>query len=219
MAISFPRDFPTVKGFTNGSTFMPLYTQTRALSGGGSVEVADLATMRWAGKYQTTNLLDVEYGEWSAWLDSLRGGIKQFKGYHPLRKYPTTYPLGWAGLTKAVGGAPFTGTANLVSIAGSNVEVVVDGLPASFVLQEGDFLSFPIGGVEMLYRITEGSTSSGGGSITVGIVPPVLASASSSVVVTLEKPFCLMRLVGDTVRSIRPARIASISFSGEQTLI
>jgi len=56
--------------------------------------------------------------------------------------------------------------------------------------------------------------------VTVSIFPNVLATAATGVTVMLEKPYCLMRLVGDTARAFTTsARTASLSFTAEQTLI
>src|SRR5689334_21143863 len=107
-SITFPIDMPVrADGHHPFETarFDPMYTQTVAPTRGSQMQVANLASDLWMMEF-TSHPLDLEEGlQYQSWLQSLRGGLRLFKAWHPLLRYPQFYPDGWTGLSAAHGGA------------------------------------------------------------------------------------------------------------------
>lgn len=219
MALTFPRDFPLDGCFTGGCSFDPVYQQSQSLTGGASPNVADLGPAYWEASYATEVLSRENFGIWTAWLQSLRGGLRTFKGRPALWKWPQAYPRGFAGLI--VSASPFSGSGNLSAIGGSRDSVTINELPAGFVLKPGDYFSIPAGTKQHLHRVTEGATSGSGGStsLTVSCEPIIRPGLSTGIDVLLEAPYCDMVLTGAPSISRQGTRGGSISFSAQQVLI
>lgn len=216
MAITFPRDFPLDGLFTGESTFEPEYQQTQAITGGGSVNAADLGPAMWQGEFSTVVLSRENFGIWTAWLHSLRGGLRMFKGRPPFWKWPQRYPHGFAGLIYA--SAQWSGLGNLSVIGAGRDTVTINQLPNGLVLKAGDYFSIPAGSRQHLHRIIEGGTSSGG-AVALTVEPVIMPGVATGVAVRFEAPYCEMVIVGKPriVRDVN--RGGSISFTGMQVLI
>lgn len=216
MTITFPRDLPEPHRMRQ-VRFEPVYTQVRAPTRGGLVQVANVGADLWSARYETVPLREAEAEAWKAWLHSLRGGARLFKMWHPLRRYALAYPGGYAGLDRAGGGA-FDGTANLDAIGVARDTVTIDTLPQSFVLTVGDLISIPLGvGHRTLHRVVEGGTSGVGGSVTVTVEPTVPLGATTDSTVDLEKAWCYGVLDPRTVSGPwQVGRIAAVSFEALQ---
>lgn len=217
MALSFPRPIPFDACFTDPGSFTLQYQQSRAITGGGSPNVANLGPAMWHGEYSTRVLTRADFEEWHAWLLSLRGGMRTFKGRPPRRKWPMAYPTGFAGLE--VASAAFTGSGNLKAIAETRDSITVESLPVGFVLQLGDYLSLPVGTVQALHKVTEAGIAGAGGEVTVGIEPTARADAEADVAVLFGAPWCTMRLSADPSIQADPVKGGTISFEGLQVHI
>lgn len=216
MTLTFPRDFPLDGSFTGACSFDPVYQQSQSLTGGASPNVADLGPAYWEASYATEVLSRENFGIWTAWLQSLRGGLRTFKGRPALWKWPQSYPRGFAGLTYS--GSPFSGSGNLSSIATERDTITINELPANFVLKPGDYFSIPAGTKQHLHRVTEGATG-GASSVTVGIEPIIRPGISTGIDVLLVAPYCEMVLTGPPSISRQGTKGGSISFSAQQVLI
>lgn len=220
MSLSFPRAFPSVSsprsGWFDSASFQPVFTQSQALTGGGSPNAAELAPQRWSAEYSTTMLNEAELETWDAWLASLGGGLRTFKGVPSLRAYPRAYPTGFSGLTYS--GSPFSGSGNLSAIATPRDEVTINQLPTGFVLNIGDFFSIPVGSRQQIHKLTTGGTASGG-SVTVGVTPTIRPGVSTGIAVLLASPWCDMVLEGTPQVRTTNVRTGSISFKGMQVLV
>jgi len=216
MALTFPRAFPLDGCFTGSCSFEIAYQQSQVLTGGASPNVADLGPAYWMADYSTQALSREDLGIWQAWLTSLRGGLRTFKGRPALWKWPQAYPRGFAGLTFS--GSPFSGSGNLSNIAAGRDTITINELPASFVLKAGDYLSIPAGTKQHIHRVTEGATG-GASSVTVGIEPIIRPGIVTGIDVLLEAPYCEMVLTGPPSISRQGTRGGSISFSAQQVLI
>lgn len=213
MAITFPRDLPYEP--TERSPFMPAYQQTVSLTGGGSVNAADVGPMMWRCEF-AANMGDRDRFEtWVAWLNSLRGSIRTFRGRPPGRRYPLAYPKGFAGVLYL--GSQWSGSGNLAVIGASRDTVTINQLPNGLVLRPGDWFSFAGPTRQHLHRIIEGGTSSGS-AISLTVEPTIRPDITTTRSVRLDTPYCDMVLESDFTAT-RNGLGGSISFSGIQVLI
>lgn len=218
MALTFPRALP-ICAWTEDSTFVLDRQQTDAMPGSGALNVAELASPTWRAKYATRILDRATFAAADAWLTSLRGSLRTFKGTVARARWPLAYPRGFAGLI--VSAAPFTGSGTLTTIGAGRDTITVSALPVGFVLAPGDWLSIPVGSRQHLHRILEGGTASGGGAVNLTVEPTINPSVTTDTppAVLFAAPYCEMVLSGkpDIVRSA--VRGGSISFEGVQVLI
>lgn len=211
MAITFPRAFPLDGCFTGECSFEPVYQQARSITAGAQPTAVEVGPTYWRGTWQTRALSREDFGIWQAWLQSLRGGLKTFKGRPALWKWPQAYPRGFAGIS-------FDGTGNLASIATERDSITVDELPNGLILKAGDYLSIPVGGKQHIHRIVEDVVSSSNAA-TITVEPPLRPNAVADVDVLLEAPYCDMVLADAPEISRSGTRGGTISFMGVQVLI
>jgi len=221
MTISFPRDLPEFSGrlLFSQADFDPFYQQTMSPSRGGQVQVANLGPDLWSMSFATDPISYQTGLEYMAWIQSLRGGARLFKAWHPLRRYPYAYPNGFAALTRAGGGA-FDGTCTLNAIATERDTITLTTLPASFQFNIGDMVSFPMlsGATRALVRVLEAATANGSGVATLAIEPTIPLAATTGVTATLVKPWCLAVIDAKSIKGpMRPGMFQSVSFSALQT--
>jgi hypothetical protein len=192
MALTFPRDLIEFGGKApfRAVSFEPQFLQVVAPTRGGLAQVANVGPELWRIKYETRAMNKADAAEFSAWAQSLRGGAKLFKAYHPQRALPQAYPGGFGSLTKAAGGSFAAGTGSLTAIGTTRDTITVNGLPASFALNVGDMLSYPIGDTRALHRVMEDATGNGSGVVTLTVEPTVPLAATTSVSVLFLKPYC-----------------------------
>lgn len=214
MAITFPRDMPSQCRITGEVPFVLVYQQSRGLAG-GSPQVADLGPALWSGKWKIQLETPLEFGAWSAWVSTLRGGLRTFKG-RPRRRWPLMHPRGFAGLT--VGGAPFSGAGNLLTIGATRDTATLSQLPPGLKLVTGDHFSLAVGVRQHLHRITEGGTVGGPGTVAVSFEPPLHRNATTGTPVLLDAPWCTMIASADPSETAG-MRGGSVTFDGIQVLI
>jgi hypothetical protein len=220
MVISFPRDIPEINGFQpfRALSFQPEFMQTRRTSRGAQPQVADLGSALWVAQMTSMELSHEAALELETWLQTLRGGSRLFKLWHPLRRYPKHYRDGFAGLSRA-GGGSFDGTCTLNAIGAQRDTIELTTLPASFVFSNGDMVSYPIGASSRaLHRVVEASTGSGGGVATIAIEPTVPLGVATAVTATLVKPYCLASVDAASIKaSYQAGQSATVSFTAIQT--
>lgn len=217
MAIIFPRDFPLDGCFTDDCEFDLIFPQSRSLTGSASPDVADVTPAYWVGTWNTKLMTREKFALWDAWLTSLRGGLRLFKGRPNRHRWPMAYPRGFAGLT--VGGDAFSGLGNLAVIGAGRDVVTINALPVGFVLKTGDWFSIPAGPRQRLHRITEGGVANGFGAAQVSCEPTIVQGVSTGVAVRLDTPYCEMNLSSTPKKPRDPIKGGRISFSGQQILI
>lgn len=222
---TFPREMPVrwdgAPPFER-ATFKPGYTQAKAPTRGALVQVVNLAPDLWVMEF-SSHVMDFDEGqEYLAWLQSLRGGTRLFKAWHPLLEYPRAYvDTGWTGLVVAGGATPFAGTGSLLAIALQRDGVSIGGLPAGFELKIGDQLSLELpGGSRSLHAVMEEATADIDGEVDLTIEPivPLSATLSPAPEVLFHKPWCFATLDADSVSGPwEPGQIARVSFRAEQS--
>lgn len=219
MSLTFPRAFPTLCGRVTGQT-RPFYQQSHSMTGGAQPNVAEVADQLWRTPYTFEVRGRAEVEAFKAWLRSLRGGLRTFKGIpvrgNKLYRWPVSRPRGFDGLL--VSAVQWDGTGNLDAIGEELDTITITELPNGLVLSPGDFISFPIGSREHLHQITEGGTVSAG-SVTLTIEPTVQPDAVEDVAVRFEYPYCDMLIVSETDEPQEDRDLARFSFEGLQVRI
>jgi len=219
MAITYPRPLP-VCAFTEASTFLLKRNQSQSMTGAGSPNVAEIGPAMWRAKYATRILDRATFVAAEAWVASLRGGLRMFKGAVPRHRWPLAYPRGFAGLL--VSAVQFTGSGTLTTIGAGRDTITVSSLPVGLVLAAGDWLSVPVGSRQRLHKILEGGTASGGGAVNLTVEPvidPSVVTSGDPVPVLFDAPWCDMVLASEPDVSRDPVRGGSLSFEGMQVLI
>jgi hypothetical protein len=157
-----------------------------------------------------------KFAIWDAWLHSLDGGLRLFKGRPPHWKWPQAYPRGFSELTYS--GSPWSGSGNLSAISAGRDTVTVNQLPNGLVLKAGDYFSIPAGSRQLLHRIIEGGTASSN-SVSLTVRPAIRPGLVTGIAVKFEAPYCEMVLQGKPDRTRHGNRGGSIAFTGLQVLI
>lgn len=212
MAISFPRALPSMCSPVSGSTPLKRF-QTAAFDGDSGLGSVDIAPAIWSGQYNFVARGRQEVATWQAWVASLRGGMRTFKGI-PIRdgrklyRWPLSRPRGFDGLT--VSASPWTGFGTLTDIGASRDTITISAMPNGLVLSPGDYVSFPVGSVNHLHMILEGGTVSGN-AVTVTVEPIIRPDVTaSSQAVQFEYPWCTSYIAGEVSES---GTMAAMTFS------
>nr|WP_314525489.1 hypothetical protein [uncultured Brevundimonas sp.] len=139
-----------------------------------------------------------ETDEWFAFLDALRGLQRPFLAHDLTRPYPRAYPTGFAGLSRAGGGA-FDGTATSWSVNADRDQITLAGQPAAFPLKRRDglMLRWSTGGEprRSLHRLSAPATATAGGVVTLAVEPPVPTLVPGTAVADLAKPQAVFKQV------------------------
>lgn len=222
MALTFPRAMPT--GGVDSQSFDLArvdYLSPTADGGGGGV-TAGWPLWRMTLTLNNTDVDETE--EWRAWILAQRGSQRLFFGRDLTRPFPKAYPGGFAGLTRAGGGA-FDGSAATWSVNADRDVITLTGLPAGFILSWNDGLGFKwtTGGAarRSLVRCVEPVVANGSGVAALTVEPPLPTVTSNAAVAYLNQPDCLMRLVpGETqIGEIDTLHTAGGSVTAIQRLI
>jgi hypothetical protein len=112
----------------------------------------------------------------------------------------------------------------ITGVAANNRDVTLAGLPAGYVLTEGDLLSFTYLSNPTryaLHRVMETRTAAAGGGIaTVEVSPPIRPGSTWPRPLTLLRPFCKAVIVPGSFEAPVMTRSprATFSFSWRQSL-
>lgn len=131
MSLSFPRtDILTGLRFQAVTPrIKPLWRQETSRTAGGVTLVRDLGPLLWQVAYLTSPMLRDEAGALEADLLTLDNGAQLFEGYDPARPLPASDQTSL--LTDVT----------IHSIRNDRLALRLTGLPASFALTKGDWLS------------------------------------------------------------------------------
>lgn len=153
MSLSFPR-----RDILDGLTFpastpriKPLWRQETSRTAGGVTLVKDLGPLLWGVSYLTTAMPRDRAGEVEADLLSLENGAQLFEGYDPARPFPASDKV-----SSLVG-------VTVHSIRNDRLALRLTGLPGSFFLTKGDWLSIDDGANLHLLRAVESNIAAGTG--------------------------------------------------------
>lgn len=215
MTITFPRDFPSFC-FTGACPFHLVPIQAGNLSGTGSASAVGLAPSYFEGQWLLETSDRETFGLWEAWLDTLRGSIRAFKGVPGRHRWPLKHPRGFAGMTFL--GNPWTGIGNLSVIGAGRDAVTINQIPNGVMLSPGDFFSIPGASRQRIHRVTAGGTSASN-QVAISCEPPIVPGVLVGVPVRLASPYCEMTLVEKSVTPRDRGRGGTISFKGQQQLV
>lgn len=149
----------------------------------------------WKAVVQTNHLDRAKRQTWSAWKDSLRGGLNRLRMYDTARSQPLAYldatqpsdiSSGWNGLAS-------------VTSVGSSGTLGLSSLPAGYALSVGDRIGLEQSSRHGYYNVISGGTANGGGALTV-TVAPLLQTAyfTTSAVARIWRPVALFRMDPDS---------------------
>jgi len=215
--LTFPRDFLEPLPFQK-ATVEPVYGTTRSPTRGALQQAASIAADYWEGHFETYPMREADAEEWKAWLASLRGGLRTFRMWDPVREFARAYPQGYAALTRHGGGSFADGTATLTAIGGSRDTVTLATLPSTFVLLPGDRISIPFQTTKRcLVRVVEGATASAG-TATVGVEPVLPLAVAADVTVDLKRAHCVAVVDAKSISGPwQTGRKAPVMFRAEST--
>jgi|GEM_PF-488431 len=144
---------------------------------------------------------------WRAFFARLRGRIRRFYCWDVTRPFPLKYRGGFAGLSRAGGGA-FDGAAlgwSQTILADGDARITLTGLPAGFEISTGDYIGWrwdaagAAAGNMMrrtLARAVLPATANASGQAQVTVEPPLnTALVPSGAIAHLDHPRCVMQLV------------------------
>lgn len=205
MPLSFPRDMPV--GAVATIDFNIQRVDFRSPEQSGRIAGVQAGFPLWRLEISLQNSDPDEGDEWITFLDSLRAAQRTFIGRDLSRLYPKAYPKGFAGLTRAGGGA-FDGTATTWSVNTTGDVLTLHGLPAGFAIAKRDYVGFKYGSTSRaLARFVEAGAADGSGDLSLTIEPPlpVIGDAGGVVptdaVCHFDEPGCVMRLSPDETKS------------------
>ena len=158
-------------------------------TGGGDLIKAEVGEPKWTAEVTCAPLTRDQANDIQATFEYLETAGASFYLYNRLRPYPANDPTG---------GGIVSSTVTVASISG-NKAVALTGLPASYVLSRGDFLTVTYGSAPIrraLLRVMETVTASGAGVSPQFEVQPFLRTGIAvGQAVDLTKPYCRMTLV------------------------
>ena len=161
----------------------------------------------WIARFELDRSDPVSGDQWRAFFSRLRGRIRRFYAGDPTRPFPSIYRQGFAGMTRAVGGAfdgPALGWAQNINADG-DAQIGLTGLPANMILKTGDYIGFKwdapgsaAGSYDRrtMMRLVENATASSGGAVTVIAEPPLnTALVPAGAIAHFDRPVVVMQLV------------------------
>lgn len=176
---------------------------------GGMIITKETRSPLWYAKLQTAALYHADMFRVQAQIEAMGEVISTFYAYNPALYGPIADPDG-----AALGGASVT----LSAVDPDNKLITLAGLPAGYVLQSPDMLSFDYGNSRALHRVVQGGAAAGDGTLQVEVRPHIRPGYSIGAVVTLIKPTCEMRIVPATFDIQSSGMTSQISFEAQQVI-
>jgi len=178
----------------------------------GVSQAKDLGPAVWSWRFRSRSMDLADAQSLMADLRSLNGAVHSFFVHPTERPFPVT----------ASGPGDLTGsTVTVKSISADRTELAVEGLPASFLLKRGDFLSIATttGGVCFLELAEDQQAWPAGGTPAGVVSPSVMPGVEVGAAVTLVNPLCEVRLVPGTLDDVMvSARRRAVVFEAEQVI-
>jgi hypothetical protein len=182
---------------------------------GQQIRVKQLGPDLWSGRFESAQLPRLAARSLKAILHGILMQRTTFYGWDPGGQYPAADPLGAKIVTPA--------NIKINSLNADAQRMSLKGLPASYKLTRGDYLSFnygsPVGrALHQIWSPTTTTANASGVTTEFWVTPRIRPGAGIDAVVALEKPSAEMMIVpGSLVTSDGP-RFGSISFEALQVL-
>lgn len=180
---------------------------------GGEVMSAELGPMLWRGQIRLGKMSQAEARHPDVLLDILGVPGRTFWAYD------TRHPAPFMDPTGTILGAA---TPSIHTLSNNARDIRLQGLPAGYVLQRGDYLSFDYAGRRALHRVAGTSVVAAGTGITplFEVSPMIRPGALVGAAVTLVRASCKAMLIpGQTDKGIARSTVhEGMTFQFIQTL-
>lgn len=184
-----------------------------SITGGGEVLAAMVAPQLWRGRVELHDLPLARAGAVQALLSVLRRPGASFL----VRPHFMSYPAGDLDGSRLGAATP-----SILSVNADNRRLALQGLPAGYRLQRGDYLGFTYAGIRALHRVVavEAVALSNGQTPQFEVTPLIRAGAATGQAVQLVDPSCKAVMVpGSIVPGVNQRRwTTGLSFDWVQTL-
>ncbi len=191
MALSFPLSTAQFFDLLPIRAFRMKPADNRAFSetGGGELIAAGRGQRLWQGEVTLDLDIHAQIAGLDAKLSLLEEAGASFLMYDPRKPFPAADPDG----SILSGSSPVIATLNA-----NNRELTISGLPAGYVLTEGDLIGWTYGASPLrytLHRIVTGGTANGSGvSPSIEVSPFIPNGVSTGAAVSLIRPPIKARL-------------------------
>lgn len=184
---------------------------------GRRTEAQTFGTPYWIAQYKASLLGFEDFGKLDAFIMSAGDDGETFLGYDVFRPRPIAMNTGAPLSGVKAGGGAFNGTAVLTTITDSRT-VIVGGLPAGFVLSQGDYIEFRMSPlVRSLHRIMAAATATGAGVVTLKIKYGLdTQHFTTAAVVNFEKAACVMQIDPGSFSGVKSKRYGDLPFSATE---
>lgn len=187
---------------------------SRTTSVGGKIFSTQRGRPKWRATLQTVPLTRSQSQELEAWWTDQLVGMNTTLLSNAEKAYPVRYPNGFAGLTRATGGA-FDGTATTSSLTPTTIGL--QGLPANFVLEAGDLVGLEEAGRYGLFQLKSAATAIASGTLTIDVHPQINTTAFSlAATANFASPLLEMVVDPGSFQGPRTARPQPVRFSLSQ---
>ena len=216
MALTYPLSYAQFLGALRVEEvmFRLSHPQEHTRLGDGTVISASLGASLWTGTIRLAQANHARHAEMEALIALMDQPGATFLCHDPRYLGPASDPTG-----SSLGSR----TVTIHSVSSNLRELRITGLPSGYVLSAGDMLAFQYGSNPVryaLHRIVVGGTSSSGGlTPMLEVVPPLRPGAAAGLPVSLIRPACKARLLPEpTYGAGRQALSRGASFDFIQTL-
>lgn len=195
MAFTYPltrAQFMDILPIGQFSMELPEQMETNRTGNGEQID-ADLGDRVWQGEITMGRMTRAEAGRPEVMIDLLRQAGRSFLVYDPRRPAPLLDPTG------SILGAS---TPTINTLGADSRELRVGGLPATYVLSPGDYLSFTYGTNPVryaLHRVVATTQAVAGLTPLFEVTPNIRTGAVTGAAVTLIKAHCKAKIVAGSV--------------------
>lgn len=195
MTISYPLTLPS--GGVASQSFEISRVDYASPEVGGRIGSVQAGFPRWRMSLQLDVMSRDERDAWRAFLDLLDGSARTFYASDYLRPYPADYLAGFAGMTRATGGAAFPsdGACSSWGVNADRDLLTLGGLPANMTFKAGDLVGFRWStSKRTVVRAMAAAQASTNGIVDLPIRPALPSLVPNGAVAYLERPQFLMRI-------------------------
>lgn len=216
MALSYPLNraqFMNVLPIAEMSFNLPEMVEQHRTASGEQLQ-ADLGDRLWQGEIKLGRLTRSEAGAAKMMIDLLRQAGRSFLIYDATRIFPLLDPNG------TILGAS---TPTIHTLGADSRELRITGLPATYTLSPGDYLSIIYGSAPArygLHRVVSSVTAVAGLTPLFEVSPAIRPGAVTGAAVTLVRAYCKAVILPGSVSEgvTRRTITEGISFGFAQTL-
>lgn len=212
-------EIPLKMGFTT-KTFILGYKQQTTVQTGGFLQTLDRTTPMWFAEYRTPPLRPDRYNDAIGFLLQLDGAMETFLAYDPRR------PMPYSHRTAAIGTNPWkwasAGNPQVTAYDYTTSTITLGKMLAGSVVTPGDYISFKIGNIWYLYRVSVGGVVPAGNALAVQVKPRPQIVGFVPTDIRYQKAVCEMKMIGgiqeeDSVESLPVLSFKAFQFMNRTT--